>query len=55
MYSDDRERLIQDAMCQNGGNRVQAELETRTLDDIREAGSIVLAGGRGGARPAETA
>ena len=55
MYSDDRERLIQDAMFQNGGNRVQAELETRTQDDIRAAGRIVLTGGRGGPRPAETA
>jgi hypothetical protein len=47
--------LIQDEMCQNGGDRVLAELKTRTPDDIREACRIVLAGGRGGARPAETA
>ncbi len=47
-YGDDRERLIQDEMRRNGGDRVKAELATRSAGDILAAGSIVLTGGRGG-------
>ena len=48
-YSDDRIRLIEYEMRRNGGDRVMAELTTRSADHIREAGLITLTGGRGGA------
>ena len=54
-YSDERERLIQNEMRRNGGDRVKAELATRTADDILAAGSITLTGGRGGHNLAEMA
>ncbi len=47
-FSDDRKRLIEDKMRRNGGDRVMAELETRTPAEIRAAGCITLTGGLGG-------
>lgn len=47
-YSEERERLIQAEMVRNGGDRVMAELATRSPEETEEAGRIIVVGGRGG-------